>query len=160
MSSPEQAQGSAQSYRGTIGYIPPELYQDEPVELDFPKCDIWALALLLWETLAGGSRYFEDRKVDSLLQQETSKSFQTIEPRSGDDEGGKGTTFRPGYDFFLISEHLCYLAVDFAGVELRQKISPLSRDLVKQIFRMSLQKDPINRCGDVSKLPFTSSKHR
>ena len=160
MSSSEQAQGSVKLYRGTIGYIPPELYRDEPVELDFPKCDVWALALVLWETLAGGSQYFEDGKVDSLLQRETSKSFQRINPRSRDDESGKGTTFRPGYDFFLISEHLCHLAVDFAESELRQKISPLSRALVEQIFRMALQKDPTKRCGDVSKHPFTSSKHR
>ena len=36
----------------------------------------------------------------------------------------------------------------------------MSLTLVKQIFRMSLQKDSMKRCGDVSKLPFTYSKHR
>ena len=160
MNSSGQAFGSAQSYRGTIGYMPPELYQNDNLEVSFPKCDIWALALLLWETLAGGSRYTENCEVESLLRQQTSQSSRTMESGSKEDESGQGVVQRPGFGFFLISEQLCQLAVDFVEEELRHKISPMSRALVKQIFRLSLQKDPIKRCGDVSRLPFTSSKHR
>lgn len=130
--------------------------------LSFPKCDIWALALLLWETLAGGSRYTENSKVDSLLRQQASKVSEIKENKPKDHDSSQKTAFRPGYDFFLISENLCQLGIDFAEEELKRngEISPMSCTLVKQIFRLSLQKDPSKRCGDVSRLPFTYSKHR
>ena len=153
MTSLDQAFGSAQSYRGTVGYIPPEVYQDEPSNIDFAKCDIWALALVVWETLSGGSRYTEDRKVASLRK--TLRSSHAKENALKEDELYRERTSRPDYEFLMISEHLCQLAVDFVEVERRWSIDPMSLNLVKQIFRMSLQKDPIKRCGDVSKLPFT-----
>ena len=148
------------SYKGTVGYIPPEVYQNKPTAIDFRKCDIWALALAVWEILAGGTRYIEDPKVKSLLGRETTRASLTNQEQSNEDDTGRGHGSRPGNDFSLISEHLCQLAVDFAEVEIKQKISPMSQALVKQIFRLSLQVDPIKRCGDVSKLPFTYSKHR
>ena len=160
MNSSGQEFGSAQRYRGTIGYMPPELYQNDNLEINFPKCDIWALALLLWETLAGGSRYTENCEVESLLRQQSSQLSRTKESESMEDESGQEIVPRPGYGFFMISDQLCQLAVDFAEKELRGEISPMSRALVKQIFRLSLEKDPSKRCGDVSRLPFTSSKHR
>ncbi len=55
------------------------------MEFDFLKDNIWALALLLWESLAGGSRCFEDCKVDSLLQQETPRSFESKTTKSKQD---------------------------------------------------------------------------
>ena len=140
--------------------MPAELYETYNLEVRFPKCEIWALALLLWVTLACGSRYTENCKVESLLRQQTSSSSRTKESEPKEDGTGQEIVARPGYGFFLISEHLCQLAVDFAEDKLRHAISPMSRALVKQIFRLSLQKDPIKRCGNVSRLPFTSSKHR
>lgn len=138
----------------------PELYQANSAAINFPKCDIWTLALLVWEVLAGGSRYTENYKVKSLLDQQSSKLPKTKEVWSNEDDTGRHPASRPGHGFFSISEHLCQMAVDFADVEVSRRISPESQALVKQIFRMSLQKDPIKRCGDVSKLPFTYSKHR
>lgn len=149
-----------QSYKGTVGYIPPEIYQIKPSATDFRKCDIWALALAVWEILAGGTRYIEDPKVTSLLGREIPKASLTNQDQSDDDDTGREHGSRLGYGFSLISEHLCQLAVDFVEVEIKHEISPMSQALVKQIFRLSLQVDPIKRCGDVSKLPFTYSKHR
>ena len=149
-----------QSYKGTVGYIAPEVYQNKPTAIDFRKCDIWALALAVWEILASGMRYIEDPKVKSLLGRETARATLTDQEQSNKDDAGREHGSKPGYGFSLISEHLCQLAVDFADAEIKQKISPMSQALVKQIFRLSLQADPIKRCGDVSKLPFTYSKHR
>ena len=158
MSSSAQDHGSAQSYRGTVGYISPEMYQARPAEINFRKCDIWALGLAVWEVLADGFRYTEYHQVESLLHQEKSISTPAKLSRSKEDFTGYSPTSRPGYEFFLISKHLCQLAVDRA--ELIRGVSAMSRALVKQIFRMSLQQDPTERCGDVSRLPFTYSKNR
>lgn len=157
---PGQVSGSAKQYMGTIGYIPPEIYQVEPTESNFQKYDIWALGLAVWETLAGGSRYTEDRRVKSLLRQETSRVSGINKGESKEDDTGRESASRPGFEFSLISEHLCQLAVDCAEAELRRKVSHMSQALVKRVFLMSLQRDPTKRCGDVSKLPFTYSKYR
>ena len=149
-----------QSYKGTVGYIPPEIYQNKPTAVDYGKCDIWTLALAVWEILAGGRRYIENFEVISLLGRETARASLTNQEQSRENETGREHGSRPGHEFCLISEHLCQLAVDFAEAEMKQKISRMSQDLVKQIFRMCLQVDPIKRCGDVSKLPFAYSKHR
>ena len=79
-----------------------------------------------------------------------------------EDEVHRERNTRPDDEFLMISEHLCQLAVDFveAKFERLRNVNPMSVTLVKQILRMSLQKDPMKRCGDVSKLPFTYSKHR
>ena len=158
MISLDQGFGSPQSYRGTVGYIPPEVYQAEPSNIDFVKCDIWALALVVWETLSDGSRYMEDRKLASLIN--TLRSSHPNRNQLKKDELHRERTSGPDYESLMISEHLCQFAVDFVEAELGPRIHPLSLVLIKQIFRMSLQKDPIKRCGDVSKLPFTYSKHR
>ena len=152
----EQALGSAQSYRGTVGYTPPEVYQEEGI--DFAKCDIWALGLVVWITLSGGSRYVEHPKVDCLL-----KALRSSHAKA---DVWKEDIYRrepipgPGYELFMISGHLCQLAVDFAEVEFGSSINSLSLTLVKHTFRISLQKDPMKRCGDVSTMPFFYSKHR
>ena len=149
-----------QSYRGTVGYIPPEVYQDEPSNIDFKKCDIWALALTVWETLSGGLRYTEDWKVASLLR--TWRSSHAKGNQTKEDEVQREHITRPDDEFLMISEHLCQLALDLVDAELRQwrSLNSMSLTPVKRIFRMSLQKDPRKRCGDVSKLPFSYSKHR
>ena len=158
MTSLDQTFGSAQSYRGTVGYIPPELYQAEPSKIDLAKCDIWALALVAWETLSGGWRYTEDRKVASLIK--TLRSSQPNGKQLKEDELHRERMSGPEYESLMISGHLCQFAVDSVEGNLGLWIHPMSLILVKQIFRMSLQKDPRKRCGDVSKLPFTYSKHR
>ena len=156
----DQAYGAAQSYRGTVGYIPPEVYQDEPSNIDFIKCDIWALALTVWEILSEGLRYTENRMVASLLTSWRSSHAKGDQMKK--DEGHRERNTRPDDEFLIVSEHLCQLAMDFVEAEFegRRSIDPMSLTLVKQILRMSLQKDPVKRCGDVSKLPFTYSKHR
>ena len=160
MISSDQAISSAQSYRGTDWYIPPEVYQDESSNIDFVKCDIWALALIVWEALSRGSRYTDDHKVASLLE-----AWRSSPPKGNkikEDGLRPERNTKVDDEFLMISEHLCQLAVDFVEAKFGpgRSIHPMSLSLVKQIFRMSLQKDPMKRCGDVSKLPFTYSKHR
>ena len=158
--SSEQAHGLTQSYKGTVGYIPPEIYQNKPTAVDYGKCDIWTLALAVWEILADGRRYTENHEVIFLLDRETARASLTNQEQSREDENGREHSPRPGHEFCLISEHLCQLAVDSAEAEMKQNINRMSQDLVKSIFRLCLQVDPVKRCGDVSKLPFAYSDHR
>lgn len=159
MFSPEQANGSVQSYRGTTGYLAPELYQSNPTNIDFRKCDIWALALLFWETLLGGSRYSENSKIQELKEQIDSNSQST--GTTNEEQKGEDGTSNNGQSYanFLISEQLAPIAISFVDTALRCQLSDLERGFVKGILRTSLQVDPERRCGDVSKLPFVYSKH-
>ena len=90
----------------------------------------------------------------------TLRSSHASEDALKEDTIHRERTSRPDYEFLMISEHLCQLSMEFADEHWEWRIDPMSVTLVKQILRMSLQKDPTKRCGDVSKLPFTYSKHR
>ena len=111
MTSSDQVFGLAQSYRGTDWYIPPEVYQDEPSNIDFAKCDIWALALIVWETLSGGSRYTEDHKVAFLLEAWRSSPLKGNKTKEDGLRPERNT--KVDDEVLMISEHLCQLAVDF-----------------------------------------------
>lgn len=156
--SSEQSHGSIQSYKGTTGYIAPEIYNDQSLTIDFLRCDIWALALLVWETLAGGSRYTDDPKIHALIIDNSPKSSQYPGKVAGDAKVEQGSPNQPGCEFAMISAHLCPIAVDFVDEQLKWELSGMSResqDMVKRIFRSSLQVDPAKRCSSISKLPFT-----
>lgn len=156
--SSEQSHGSIQSYRGTTGYIAPEIYSDQSLTIDFLRCDIWALALLVWETLAGGSRYMDDPKVQALIIDNSLKPSHSPGRVAKDAKAEQGLPNQPGYEFAMISAHLSPIAVDFVQRQLKLELSgmsQLSRDMVKWIFRSSLQVDPAKRCSSISKLPFT-----
>ncbi|KAL9052423.1 MAG: hypothetical protein Q9162_005392 [Coniocarpon cinnabarinum] len=63
-----QAYGAKQLYQGTAGYLAPELHRPVRQELEFSKCDMWALGLLVWETLADGRRYIDLPETQELLK--------------------------------------------------------------------------------------------
>ena len=161
--SSQQAHGSIQSYKGTTGYIAPEIYNDQSLTIDFLRCDIWALALLVWETLAGGSRYTDDPKIHALIIDNSPKSSQYPVKVAEDAKVKQGSPNQPGCKFAMISAHLCPIAMDFVDEQLKWELSgmsQLSRDMVKRIFRSSLQVDPAKRCSSISKLPFTYSNFK
>ena len=161
--SSEQSHGSSQFYRGTTGYIAPEIYSDRSLTIDFMKCDIWALALLVWETLAGGSRYMDIPKIHALIVDHSLKSSQYPGRVAEGAKAGQGSPIQPGYEFAMISAQLCRTAVDFVDEQLQWKesgMSQLSGDMVKRIFRSSLEVDPAKRCSSISKLPFTYSNFK
>ena len=161
--SPEQSHDSIQSYRGTTGYLAPEIYRDQCLTIDFLKCDIWALALLVWETLAGGSRYMDNPKIHALLIDNSTKSSQYLRTGTKNTKVEQRSPIQPGYEFAMISAHLRPIAVDFVEEQLKRSLSgmsQLSQDMVKYIFRSSLQDDPARRCSSISKLPFTYSNFK
>ncbi len=161
--SSEQSHGSIQSYRGTPGYLAPEIYTDRSLTIDFLRCDIWALALLVWETLAGGSRYMDNPKIHALVIDTSSKSSPHLGTVADDAQVEQGSPIQLGYEFAMISAHLCPIAVDFVDEQLKWSLSgmsKLSREMVKRIFRSSLQVDPAKRCSSISKLPFTYSNFK
>ena len=155
MLSSEQVHGSKQTYWGTRGYVAPELFENKESPIDFIKCDIWALALLLWETLAGGSRYFNDSNVLSLItSKQQANTESSISARSDDTE--QASASRPGHDVYSISDSLSAVASTVVDKKAEGSgISLMSKNMLKQIFHLSLQVNTLKRCGDISRLPFT-----
>ena len=163
MLSLQQTRGSAQSYCGTRGYIAPELFQDSQESIDFVKCDVWALALLVLETLIGGLRYFDSPDIMFLIQERAPSWSNSLSEERKNNELESESSQRPGYDIFTISDSLFQMASSIIDLEFQSNrilIHPMSQTMVKQIFRKSLQVDPSKRCGDVSRLPFTYSLHK
>ena len=156
----QQAHGSKQTYWGTRGYVAPEILENPEAPIDLIKCDIWALALLLWETLASGSRYFDNPDVISLIaDQQRANSGTSMSARSSDIEQGSLT--KSDHDIYSIRGSLSAIATEVVDVKAEGSgISLMSRNMLKQIFHLSLQVDTTRRCGDISKLPFTYNVHK
>ena len=129
---------------------------------DFIKCDIWALALLTWETLVGGSRYFDDPEIQALIEKKKIESSQTGLMDRVESGAERESSVRPGRDIFMIAGQLCQMAMHRVQLELSKTsdVNRMSKAMVTAIFRLSLQVDQTKRCGDVSRLPFTYINHK
>ena len=129
---------------------------------DYIKCDIWALGLLVWETWLDGARYFDSPEVVGLIRESESGTSHTASVEATNTGSHHVSSLGNHNSLFFIRDALCHLAmetIDLKATINQSKIVPMSRSLLKQVLRLSLQVDPSKRCGNVSRLPFTYSLH-
>ena len=160
--SSQQAHGASQTYCGTRGYLAPEMMEINNAASDFIKCDIWALGLLVWETWLDGVRYFDSPEAVGLVKEREMELSRSLSVEGENTDSHHVSSVGTRNDLFIIQDALCPLAmksIDIQATNHQAGVVPMSRNLVKQVLRLSLQVDPSRRCGDVSRLPFTYSLH-
>ena len=154
MLSSEQA--SVSQYRGTVGYAPPETYIPDARSqaVDIRKCDLWALGLACWETLARGVPYYEIAVVQEALS--TTISATASSELSGttlrsEEYTAMGSKLRDLKKLYELNSQLSSLARRFLETSMFE--FPDQQEMSNSLFNGLLNPDPFKRSALVIHLP-------
>lgn len=137
-------------------YHPPEITTRDRLHwnsIDLIKCDVWALGLLCWEIMRGGTPFYEDRLISELLvESDLAHSHSPL--------GGLTTpnSYSPTAKAVLknlatIQPHLRFIARQFITNRVRVDIPEFSRHMLIKHLDSTLESNPRLRPGDISSLP-------
>ena len=138
-------------------YNAPEISRDDEInwsEIDFFKCDVWALGLLCWEAIQGGKHYYENTKLLQLLSQMEGSSISSSS--HGSNSAGPHSSHLKVKSLLqnltTIQPFLGDLAREYTETSLRLHLGRYSIRLLRLLFCQTLQSNPLDRVGDVSRL--------
>lgn len=142
-----------QTYGGTLAYNAPEISKCKTAgyeNLNFRKCDVWALGLLCWEALDNGASYYKSPRIQELI------AFSKTDSRSASvnsESTSKVTTESILENLVFVAAKLQDVTRQFLYSDTVKDLYSFDRTKAQELFQATLEADPDKRVADIPMLP-------